>query len=61
MKSSFDNGRLANVISYVLCKLGHPVVNDRFGKKSILVFVKEIEKFSTATSLHRMLLLECQG
>ena len=33
VKSSFDNGRLANVISHVLRKLGHPVVNDRFGKR----------------------------
>lgn len=33
VKSSFDNGRLANVISYVLRKQGHPVVNDRFGRR----------------------------
>mmetsp|Transcript_19346 Transcript_19346/g.34982 ORF Transcript_19346/g.34982 Transcript_19346/m.34982 type:complete len:555 (+) Transcript_19346:507-2171(+) len=33
VQSSFDNGRLANVISFVLRKLGYPVVNDRFGKR----------------------------
>jgi len=31
--SRFDHGRLGNVISFVLRKLGHPVVNDRFGKR----------------------------
>ena len=31
--SRHDDGRLANVIPYVLRKLGHPVVNDRFAKR----------------------------
>lgn len=33
IKSSHDDGRLANVISYTLRKLGFPVVNDRFAKR----------------------------
>ena len=31
--SAHDSGRLSNVISFVLRKLGHPVVNDRFCKR----------------------------
>jgi hypothetical protein len=31
--SSYDDGRLANLISYTLRKLGFPVVNDRFAKR----------------------------
>jgi hypothetical protein len=33
IQSSHDDGRLANVISYTLRKLGFPVVNDRFAKR----------------------------
>ena len=33
VQSRHDDGRLANVISYVLRKLGYPVVNDRFAKR----------------------------
>eukprot|EP01082_Thalassiosira_pseudonana_P013698 g12069.t1.1.5e17418b g12069 g12069.t1 contig6:1154214-1155773(-) len=33
VQSSHDDGRLANTISYVLRKLGYPVVNDRFAKR----------------------------
>ncbi|KAL7531737.1 hypothetical protein ACHAWF_003890, partial [Thalassiosira exigua] len=33
VQSRFDSGRLANVISFVLRKLGYPVVNDRFAKR----------------------------
>ena len=33
IQSRFDDGRLSNVISYVLRKLSYPVVNDRFSKR----------------------------
>jgi hypothetical protein len=33
VRSSHDDGRLANVISFTLRKLGYPVVNDRFAKR----------------------------
>eukprot|EP00804_Cyclotella_cryptica_P004109 CCRYP_016854-RA/>CCRYP_016854-RA protein AED:0.00 eAED:0.00 QI:854/-1/1/1/-1/1/1/645/441 len=33
IQSSHDDGRLANVISFTLRKLGFPVVNDRFAKR----------------------------
>ena len=33
VQSCHDDGRLANVISYILRKLGFPVVNDRFAKR----------------------------
>ena len=32
-RSRHDDGRLANVIPYILRKLGYPVVNDRFAKR----------------------------
>lgn len=32
-RSRHDEGRLANVIPYILRKLGYPVVNDRFAKR----------------------------
>jgi ribosomal 50S subunit-recycling heat shock protein len=33
VKSSHDDGRLANTIAFTLRKLGYPVVNDRFAKR----------------------------
>lgn len=33
IESSHDGGRLANTISYILRRLGYPVVNDRFAKR----------------------------
>ena len=33
IQSRFDDGRLSNVISYVLRKLSYPVVNDRFSRR----------------------------
>lgn len=33
IRSSYDDGRLANTISFTLRKLGYPVVNDRFAKR----------------------------
>jgi hypothetical protein len=33
ISSGHDDGRLANVIAYILRKLGYPVVNDRFAKR----------------------------
>ena len=33
IRSGHDDGRLANTISYILRKLGYPVVNDRFARR----------------------------
>ena len=35
IRSSHDEGRLANVISYIMRKVGHPIVNDRFCKREL--------------------------
>ena len=43
VQSRFDDGRLANVISYVLRKLKYPVVNDRFGKKEYSALPRRIK------------------
>ena len=43
VQSRFDSGRLANVISYVLRKLGYPVVNDRFGKREYLALPRRMK------------------
>jgi len=43
VQSRFDNGRLANVISFVLRKLGYPVVNDRFGKREFSALPRRIK------------------
>ena len=43
VKSSYDDGRLANAISYVLRKLGYPVVNDRFCKREYSALPRRIK------------------
>ncbi len=35
LKSSFDSGRLSNLLCFLLRKIGYPVVNDRFCKREL--------------------------
>jgi len=43
IQSRFDDGRLSNVISYVLRKLSYPVVNDRFSKREYSAFPRRMK------------------
>ena len=61
--SKYDNGRLANVTSFVLRKLGYPVVNDRFVKRELIALprrLKNIVKQKVCIGCYRVD-VECKG
>lgn len=54
VKSSHDDGRIASVISFLLRKLGFPVVNDRFCKRELSLLPRRMKNI-----LKQKLCIEC--
>lgn len=54
VKSSHDDGRIASVISFLLRKLGFPVVNDRFCKRELSFLPRRMKNI-----LKQKLCIEC--
>ncbi|GFH52190.1 hypothetical protein CTEN210_08666 [Chaetoceros tenuissimus] len=54
VKSSHDDGRIASVISFLLRKLGFPVVNDRFCKRELSLLPRRMKNI-----LKQKICIEC--